>query len=62
MRIAHGSAIALALAMLIPAGIRAEGQEAARAVAGGGITAPGWTGKIDPSEEKARSPNRNTWR
>jgi hypothetical protein len=53
MRIAHGSAIALALAMLIPAGIRAEGQEAARAVAGGGITAPGWTGKIDPSEEKA---------
>jgi hypothetical protein len=53
MRIAHGSAIALALAMLIPAGLRAEGQEAARAVAGGGITAPGWTGKIDPSEEKA---------
>jgi hypothetical protein len=53
MRIAHGSAIALALAMLVPAGIGAAGQETARPVAGGGITAPGWTGKIDPGEEKA---------
>jgi len=53
MRIAHGTAIAIALATLIPAGIGAAGQETARAVAGGGITAPGWTGKIDPSEEKA---------
>jgi hypothetical protein len=53
MRIAHGTAIAIALATLIPAGIGAAGQETARAVAGGGITAPGWTGKIDPNEEKA---------
>ena len=28
-------------------------QDAARVVAGGGITVPGWTGKIDPQEEKA---------
>jgi hypothetical protein len=53
MRIAHGSAVALAIAMLIPTAIGAKGQEAARAVAGGGISAPGWTGKIDANEEKA---------
>ncbi|MDQ3212469.1 MAG: hypothetical protein M3Q85_07330 [Acidobacteriota bacterium] len=34
-----------------PAG--APGQETARAVAGGGISVPGWTGKIDANEEKA---------
>jgi hypothetical protein len=28
-------------------------QDAARVVSGGGITVPGWTGKIDPQEEKA---------
>ncbi len=27
--------------------------DGSRAVAGGGVSAPGWTGKIDPSEEKA---------
>ena len=53
MRIAHGSAFALAIAMLIPAAIGAQGQETARAVPGGGISAPGWTGKVDPNEEKA---------
>jgi hypothetical protein len=52
MRIAHGSALAFAIALLIPA-TGAPGQEAARAVAGGGISAPGWTGKIDANEEKA---------
>ena len=31
----------------------AQGADAARAVAGGGIFAPGWTGKIDANEEKA---------
>ena len=49
MRIAHGSAFALAIAMLIPAAIGAQGQETARAVPGGGISAPGWTGKVDPN-------------
>jgi hypothetical protein len=53
MRIAHGSALAIAIALLIPTGIGAQGQETARAVAGGGISVPGWTGKIDPNEEKA---------
>jgi hypothetical protein len=53
MRIAHGSALALAIAMLIPAAIGAQGQETARAVPGGGISVSGWTGKVDPNEEKA---------
>ena len=53
MRIAHGSALAIAIAMLIPAATGARGQEAARAVPGGGVSAPGWTGKIDANEEKA---------
>jgi hypothetical protein len=53
MRIAHGSAFALAIAMLIPTAIGAQGQEQARVVPGGGISVPGWTGKVDPNEEKA---------
>jgi hypothetical protein len=52
MRLAYGSALALGIVLLIPAGVRAQGQETARAVAGGGITVPGWTGKIDAGEEK----------
>ena len=51
MRLLHGSALAVALAVAIPGAIAA--QEAARAVSGGGISVPGWTGKIDPQEEKA---------
>jgi len=40
--------------MFVPPVVGAQGQpETARTVAGGGITAPGWTGKIDPQEEKA---------
>ena len=31
----------------------AEGQDASRKVAGGGVLVPGWAGKIDASEEKA---------
>jgi hypothetical protein len=53
MRFAHGSAFALAIAMLIPAALGAQGQESARAVPGGGISVSGWTGKVDPNEEKA---------
>jgi hypothetical protein len=42
----------LALAVItIPPALRA--QDASRAVAGGGISIPGWTGKIDPQEERA---------
>jgi hypothetical protein len=39
--------------VLAAVGAGAQGQDAARAVAGGGIFVPGWTGKIDANEEKA---------
>jgi hypothetical protein len=55
MRLVHGSALAAALVVLVPPAIGTpviSAQETARAVAGGGVTAPGWTGKVDPSEEK----------
>jgi hypothetical protein len=41
----------LVLALLTTA-LEAQDSETSRKVAGGGITAPGWTGKIDASEEK----------
>lgn len=54
MRLVHGYAFAVALAMLVPPAVGAQGQaESARSVEGGGISAPGWTGKIDANEEKA---------
>ncbi|MFN2444587.1 MAG: hypothetical protein ABR606_03220 [Vicinamibacterales bacterium] len=54
MRLLYGSALAVAIVMLVPTGTGAQGQtDAARVVAGGGISVPGWTGKIDPQEEKA---------
>ena len=53
MRFAIGSAVTVALVTLVYTGMAAQGQDAARVVAGGGITVPGWTGKIDPQEEKA---------
>jgi hypothetical protein len=44
----------LAILALAPTLIYAQAPtETSRAVAGGGISAPGWTGKIDASEEKA---------
>jgi hypothetical protein len=52
MRLVHGSALAATLALLVAAP-GAEGQDTARKVEGGGISVPGWAGKIDPSEEKA---------
>jgi hypothetical protein len=51
MRLLHGSVFAVALAVVATATIDA--QDAARAVAGGGISVPGWMGKIDAQEEKA---------
>jgi hypothetical protein len=44
------SLIAMAVAVAASAALLA--QETSRAVAGGGISVPGWTGKIDPGEEK----------
>ena len=45
--------IPLAFVALVPLTMVAEGQDAARAVADGGISVAGWTGKIDANEEKA---------
>ncbi len=42
----------LALAVLALPAV-AHGQETSRAVSGGGISVPGWAGKVDASEEKA---------
>jgi len=54
MRLVYGSALAVALASLVPLSpaAQAPAQEANRSVAGGGITAPGWAGKIDAAAEK----------
>jgi hypothetical protein len=52
MRFVHRSSFALAL-MFASTHITAQAQDAARVVAGGGISVPGWTGKIDAQEEKA---------
>ncbi len=51
MRLIHGTTIALAAIILIPAATIAQ-DETSRAVAGGGISVAGWTGKIDANEEK----------
>ena len=47
--------VAAALALLVPAAFHAQNQDADRKVAGGGITAPGWKGRIDPAAEKKGS-------
>ncbi len=60
MRLVYGSALAMALASLAPLPMAAQApaataqapQEQNRSVAGGGITVPGWTGKIDAAAEK----------
>src|SRR6516165_7857275 len=51
MRLAQLSAIALSFSMvLVPL---AMAQASSRVIAGGGISAPQWTGKIDSNEERA---------
>ena len=52
MRFIYSSTLAVAIVMLIPAMGRAQ-DETSRSVAGGGISAPGWTGKIDANEERS---------
>ena len=58
MRLVYGSALAMALASLVPFPTSAQApagqaaQEQNRSVAGGGITVSGWSGKIDASAEK----------
>jgi hypothetical protein len=47
MRLAHASAAAVTLALLIPTLAAQTPQDKDIKVAGGGITAPGWKGKVD---------------
>ncbi len=49
MRLIHGFALAAAVALLVPTVQGAPGQDMGKPVAGGGIFAKGWTGKIDAS-------------
>src|SRR5471030_229410 len=50
----------VAVVMFTAAVINAQGQtESSRIVEGGGISVPGWTGKIDASEEKAGQALKN---
>jgi hypothetical protein len=53
MRLIRGFAVAPTLVLLISALAPAQGQDASRTVAGGGISAPGWTGQVDAGAEKA---------
>jgi hypothetical protein len=54
MRLAYGSTLATALLLLIPALCNAQmPAEGSRSIAGGGISVPGWKGKIDANAEKA---------
>jgi hypothetical protein len=53
MRYVHGVARAAAMLILLPAVMAHAQGDAAKPVAGGGISVPGWTGKIDAQEEKA---------
>ena len=52
MRLVYGYALAVAAVMSAPNIIGAQQADAAKSVAGGGITAAGWAGKVDASEEK----------
>ena len=60
MRLIQSSAPIIITAMLAAAVGSAQGQtETSRIVEGGGISVPGWTGKIDPNEEKAGQALKN---
>lgn len=52
MHLRYVSAIAVSLCALVAPALNAQG-DASRVVAGGGISVPQWTGKIDASEERA---------
>jgi hypothetical protein len=52
MRFLHTSTFAISLILLASPAIFAQ-DESSRAIKGGGITAPGWTGKVDANEERA---------
>lgn len=50
VRLIYGLTIAAAVALIVPT-LGAQTQETSRAVAGGGISVAGWTGKADASRE-----------
>lgn len=52
MRFHHRLTFSAAILMLASSSIHAQEEGASRSVAGGGISVPGWTGKIDASEQK----------
>jgi hypothetical protein len=52
MRRSYGSAVALAAILFAPHVAVSQAMETSRSVAGGGISIPGWAGKIDANEEK----------
>ena len=55
MRYVSAFALALLAVVAVPSAHFSQGgqMESSKGVAGGGITVPGWTGKIDPKEETA---------
>ena len=54
MRLTLSSSTAIAALLLTTASVYAQAPtETSRAIEGGGISVPGWTGKVDVSEEKA---------
>jgi hypothetical protein len=50
MRCVHDAVLAVAAMMLVSGANTAHAQDANRAVEGGGISVPGWVGRIDPKE------------
>jgi hypothetical protein len=59
MREVYGSVLAVALIAGVSAAVGAQDQDASRVVKDGGISVPGWQGKIDPQEEKAGQTLKN---
>jgi hypothetical protein len=61
MRVVNGSSFAAAIFVFAAPMLHAQDQpEASRVVQGGGITAPGWAGKIDANEERAGQALQNS--
>jgi hypothetical protein len=53
MHRAYGFVLAVATIILVPGTNTAHAQDANRAIEGGGISVPGWVGRIDPKEMTA---------
>jgi hypothetical protein len=53
MRVVSRSTLTAAAVALLPCLALAQGEDKSKAVAGGGISIPGWQGKIDPKESGA---------